>query len=318
MYNLAAPPSGATMPTVARAGHVDFETLAVFAAVAETCSFTRGAARVHRTQPVASSRIARLEENVGTSLFARDGRAVRLTSAGQVLYGYARRLLALRAEAVEALVGNRGTLAGELRVGASTIPAVYLLPRWVARFHRRHPRVRLRVESGASADILRRVQEGDLDLGVVGDRARQAGLSLRTLPGDEIVLAVPRRHALSRAPRALPPGALRGVPLVSRIAGSGTRSVLERALARAGLSLERDFDVVCETASTASALAAVKAGVGVSFVSSLAVAEDAACRDIVVRRLSGLVLRRPFYLALPRARRPSRAAQAFAEMARGK
>ncbi len=299
---------------------IDLETLALFAAVAETASFTRGAARVFRTQPVASNRIAGLERALGAALFNREGASVRLTAAGETLYGYAKRLLALRAEALEAIGRAKGEVAGDLAIGASTIPATYLVPRWAARFHKRFPKVRLRVAVHATADVIRRVHDGELDFGVVGDRAASAQVHCVSMTGagDEIVLAVPARHALARARGPLAPQDLKKQPLVLRGAGSGTRSVLERVLRRVGMSLSRDCDVICEVDSTEAAREAVKAGIGIAFLSALAVAGPRACREVVVRRLAGVDLHRPFYLVTPKNRKLTRAARAFVEIARGR
>ncbi len=304
------------MAKSAARAEMDIESLAIFAAVAETASFTRGAARVFRSQPVASNRIARLERVLGTRLFDRAGQAARLTACGQALYGYARRILALQAEAAEAVAREKGGLTGELAIGASTIPAAYLVPRLAARFHRKFPQVRLRVLAGPTADIVRRVREGELDLGVVGDRPPSRDAHSAAIPGDEIVLAVPRGHPLARGTGRLTPERLKGAPLVLRAEGSGTRAVLERALARARISLSRDFDVVCEVTSTESARQAVEEGVGLSFLSSLAVSGTRACGKLVVRRLSGIDLTRPFHLVTPNDRKLSRAAHVFAGIVR--
>lgn len=304
------------MKTKNAASHLDIESLMIFTAVAETASFTRGAARVFRSQPVASNRIAQLERSLGAALFDRSGARARLTPAGQTLYGYAKRLLALQAEAAEAVARQKGEVAGELALGASTIPAAYLVPRWAARFHRRFPRVRLRVAAGPTADVVRRVREGELELGVVGDRPPARDVHSAPVSGDEIVLIVPKGHPLSRGPARVQPSSLVQAPLILRSEGSGTRAVLERALARAGVSLVRDFDVVCEVASTEAARQAVEEGAGISFISSLAVSGSRACGRLAVKRLDGLALKRPFYLVTPRDRKLSRAARAFIEVTR--
>lgn len=303
--------------SAAPAPAIDLDALSVFVAVVETCSFTRGAARVFRTQPVASARVAQLEHALGTKLLERSGRSVRSTRSGETLYGYAKRILALRDEAAGAMARGRGELQGDLAVGASTLPAAYLVPAWAARFHRKHPRVRLRIGAASTEDVLRRVREGECELGVSGDRDALADLSFAAVASDEIVLAVPKKHPLAGR-GALAPEALKGQPFVLRSAGSGTRSFVERALKRAGLSASRDFDVVCEVSSTEAAREAVKAGVGLSFVSSLAVACDAAAGRLSVRRLAGIDMKRPFYLVRSRSRKPTAAARAFADFIRTK
>src|SRR5918911_83027 len=119
------------------------EVLGGFVAIAETGSFTAAAKRVNRTQSAVSMQIKRLEENLGRELFTRDGRAVELTSDGEVLLGHARRILAVHREALAAF--DRDALAGEVTIGAPDDYASTFLPRILARFARTHPRVQVNV-----------------------------------------------------------------------------------------------------------------------------------------------------------------------------
>ena len=102
---------------------MDLRQLEVFARVVELRSFSRAAEALHLTQSTVSEHVRLLEEEIGARLFDRLGRETLPTRAGELLFGYAQRMLALRVEAVQGLQQFLGQVAGTLTVGASTIPA---------------------------------------------------------------------------------------------------------------------------------------------------------------------------------------------------
>jgi DNA-binding transcriptional LysR family regulator len=120
--------------------------LAIFHAVAQAGSMTRGAERLDVSQPAVSKQVRELERALDVSLFDRVGRRVRLSQAGETLADYARRLFALARAAEEAMADVRAVGRGRLVIGASSTIGTYLLPGVVAEFWRRHPRVELLVE----------------------------------------------------------------------------------------------------------------------------------------------------------------------------
>src|SRR5262249_6893409 len=122
--------------------------LAVFHAVAQTGSMTRGAERLDISQPAVSKQVQELERVLGVHLFDRIGRRVHVSRAGEVLADYARRLFALAHEAEEAMADVRAVRRGRLVIGASTTIGSYLLPAVVAEVWRRHPEVELLVHVG--------------------------------------------------------------------------------------------------------------------------------------------------------------------------
>src|ERR1700691_5629275 len=113
--------------------------LAVFHAVAEEKSISRGAERLLVSQPAVSKQVRLLEQSVAATLLERTPRGVRLTEAGAILAGYARRIFAVQAEAIRALEELRGLQRGRLAIGASTTIGVYLLPEIFVEFRRPFP-----------------------------------------------------------------------------------------------------------------------------------------------------------------------------------
>lgn len=144
---------------------LDSDQLRTFVAVAETKSFTRAAQEVHRTQAAVSMQIKKLEERIGQPLFDRSAKETRLTSHGQTLLRYARKIIALNEQAVGAF--QQDGFAGEIKLGLPDDYAERLLPRVLAAFHRTHPGIEMTVECKSSTEVGRLVREGALDMGLV-------------------------------------------------------------------------------------------------------------------------------------------------------
>ena len=154
-----ARPENASLPLL------DTDTLRTFVAIAENGSFTRAAHQVFRTPSALSMQIKRLEETLGQSLFIREARRVSLTPEGEVLLGYGRRLLKLNEEAVGRFLAP--SLEGSVRLGTPDDVGTRVLPQVLTRFARSHPAVQVNVNAGRSVDLLKRLDDGELDLALV-------------------------------------------------------------------------------------------------------------------------------------------------------
>ncbi|MBS9477093.1 LysR substrate-binding domain-containing protein [Ancylobacter radicis] len=146
---------------------LDIDQLRTFITIAETGSFTKAADVVHKTQSAVSMQMKRLEERVGKAIFARDGRASRLTDEGERLLDYARRIVKLNMEAVASLASAE--LSGRVRLGVPDDYADRYLPEIMARFSATHPNVELTVVCDPSSDLVDRIDTGDLDLAIITD-----------------------------------------------------------------------------------------------------------------------------------------------------
>lgn len=288
---------------------MDLKVLEAFCRIVELRSFSRAAEAVSLTQPTVSAHIKTLEAEVGLALFDRAGRRVAPTRAGELFYGYARRILTIRDEARRALREHKGGLSGHLTVAGSSIPAAYLLPVLVAAFKRKHPAVTLTLAGGDSRSVARGVMEGRFELGAVGGRFEEGRLAFERFAADELVLVVPARHAWA-ARTTVRPVELMREPLIVRERGSGTRKALEDALARRGLD-PGSLAVAMEVASNEAIRQAVKAGAGLAVVSRRAVADDIRYGQLAALRVQGVRLARDFYLVTHRSRPRSPLADAF-------
>jgi DNA-binding transcriptional LysR family regulator len=288
---------------------LDLRQLEIFVKVAEFGSFSRAAEALYLTQPTVSEHIRTLEGEMGLRLLDRLGRGAAVTRAGLLLLTYAQRILALSREARQAMDGFQGRMSGELLIGASTIPGEYVLPVLIGRFKEKYPDITTTVLIGDSQVVVDWVAEGRAELGVVGARPSTRGIEYRELMPDELVLVVRGAHAW-RDREQVTLGELQAEPLLVRERGSGTRAALEMALAKIDADLG-SFRIVGEMGSTQAIKQAVKAGVGVSLLSSRAVEEE--CRSGLLRclRVRDLEVTRAFYLATHRERSRSPLADAF-------
>jgi DNA-binding transcriptional LysR family regulator len=267
--------------------------LAIFHAVALAGGVSAGANRLHITQSAVSKQLADFERHLGTTLFERLPRGVRLTEAGKLLLGYANRIFSLEKEAAQALGDLHALRRGRVAIGASRTIGGYLLPKVLAQFNRLHPEIELSLEVANTSIIQNMLIEGALDVGFSEGLARAEALSFSVFTEDELVLiAAPDDPLAQRAPLEL--GLLRELPLLMRELGSGTRAVAEQALAAHGI----EPHVVMTLASTEAIKRTVAAGMGYAFVSGLAIETELDAGLLQVLPVAGLKLRRPLHQLL--------------------
>jgi len=282
--------------------------LKVFRAVARHLNFTRAAEELLLTQPAVTQQIKALEDEFGMPLFDRSGGRIALTPAGVVLLPFAERLKALADEAIEAVTGSAGEETGQLQLGASQTIAQYLLPKFIAAFALEQPRVAIHAISGNTDEIVEALVQRRIQLALIEGPAMRRDVHIEPFMEDRMVLVVPAGHEWAEA--ELGAEELRRADFLMRELGSGSRRVVEAALAKAGLK-KKDLRVVMEIDSTEGLLSAVEAGLGVTFVSRWAVRNHLALGTVAVARVPGLRLSRRFAVAYPSGPPPRGSAGAF-------
>ena len=288
---------------------MDLRRLEIFVRVAEFGSFSRAAEALFLTQPTVSEHVRALEDELGVQLLDRLGRGAAPTPAGQLLLGYARKLLALAGEAQQAVDQFQGRVSGELIVGGSSIPGEYVLPSLIGAFRAKHPEIAVTLLIGDSRSVQEWVESGRVELGVVGVRPTGRSLDSRQLMADELVVVVAPDHPwVGRGNISVED--IRHEPLILRERGSGSRDTLERALATVGLDFGA-FRIVGEMGSTQAIKQAIRAGFGVSLISRRAVEDECRARLLGCVSVRDLDVSRAFHLVTHRERSRSPLAQAF-------
>lgn len=246
--------------------------LKVFCTVAETKSFSKASEIIHLTQPAVSLQIQALEELYETKLFDRSSNTVALTPAGEVLYRYAKEILALYAASTKDIGGMTGLVKGTISIGASTTIGNYLMPPVITDFRRTHPKISIHLRVGNTKRIIELLNAGNIDIGLVeGDLTRQK-LTTERLLEDELVVIVPASHPWVKKKEVSIVDVLKE-PLIMREEGSGTRQIIEKYLAAHGINTN-GMKVSLMLGCTQAIKEAVEIGAGISIVSRWAARKE--------------------------------------------
>jgi DNA-binding transcriptional LysR family regulator len=290
------------------------DQLHTFLAVLDEGGFSRASKALGIGQSTISFHIRELEKSLGVRLLDRGKRTARATPAGRELRRYAARMLALKSEALVRLREEESGETGRVKVAASTIPAEYLLPPILAKYHRAHPRVAIQVEVSDSRRALDALLAETCDFAVVGARSRDPRLRFSAFASDEIVLIGPARGPLAKT-RRLSRAELAGHTLVLREQGSGTREAIDAVLGgtrgRRGAGRAREPLLV---GSSEAVKRCVMEGLGLGFVSRLAVQEELAAGRLRSISVPGLPVRRQFFTARLAGVTPPASARALLEV----
>lgn len=292
---------------------MDTKQLAALVAVVDRASFSQAAEVLGVTQPAVSLAIRSLEKRLGQTLIDRSGRQVEPTEAGRLVYRCAQRILAVEQELVQGLADEAAELSGLLVVGASTGPGERVLPKLLGAFHAEHPDVTVSLRVDDTETIVDRVLDRQLEFGIVGAERPHRSLVFEPFLRDEVVLLLPKGHP--DADKEITLDRLKELPHVVQQDGSGVRAVVERELRVAGIR-PRDLRVVAELGLQESAKSAVEAGLGVTFMSRLAIEREIAEGRFDVATVAGIEPGRLFYCVRSGSRPLSRLTRTFLEFAR--
>ena len=287
--------------------------LKVFITAARTLSFTRAAGQLCISQPAVSKHVAELEARYGLQLFTRRGSRLELTDAGRTLLDAAERLADDYRRLEYEMSLCTGQTEGELRLGASTTIAQYLLPPLLARFTTRFPQVRVSLLSGNSGQVEQALGDHAIDLGLVESVSRRQGLHYTLFRPDELVL-VARPGGLYARTESVTPEALCRIPLVLRESGSGTLEVISAALAERGIRLPQ-LNVVLRLGSTEGIKRFVRHSDAMAIVSAFSVVDELRSGTLRIVDLDGLPLLRDFVFVHAEAH-PARLVRQFLDFAR--
>ena len=238
-----------------------FRQLATFHTVARLGSVSAAAEEMHLTQPAVSIQIGVLEASAQTPLLQRTGRGIRLTEAGELLAGYAGRILDLWREAGEEMATLQGVFSGTLRVGAVTT-AEYLLPPLLVTFANQNPKVKVKLQVGNRDEIVRMLAGQEIDVAIMCRPPAELKTDSSAFARHPMAFLAAPNHPLMREPR-LGIESLGTARILVRERGSGTRTTVERIFKDAGLHLR----IGSEMSSNEAIKQMCAAGFGVAFLS---------------------------------------------------
>jgi LysR family hydrogen peroxide-inducible transcriptional activator len=256
---------------------MELHQLKYFCAIADTGSFSQAALLAHVSQPALSQQIAKLEDELGTRLFDRLGRSVKLTELGRTFLPRARAVLHDLESARSDIVERKTSITGPISIGAIPTIAPYFLPSVLATFLQKWPLARVTVVEEITALLLDKLRAGTIDVAVVALPVQMRNQEFEPFPlmTEKLFVALPKRHELANR-REVSLGELQGEPFLLLRDGHCFRETAVEACKRARLNPQ----IVFESGQFSSILGMVCAGLGVSIVPAMALEKRQGCRYV--------------------------------------
>jgi DNA-binding transcriptional LysR family regulator len=258
-------------------------------------SFSRAAKKMLLTQPALTKNIKNVEDYLGVRVVNRNNTGISLTPEGKIVYDYARRIIKLRNEATEKILKMQEKPGGDIYVGASTIPATYILPLALSTFRKKYDTINVHVQTADSEETLNMVLDNEVEIGFIGKRPLNKKLIARSLWRDRLVLAVPANHQW-RKKKSIAVEELMKEPFVLREKGSATRDILEIYFKESKSIVLGQFNICAELGSSEAIKEAIIAGLGVSIISIYAIKRELVQGLLLEIKLEGCNIERDFYL----------------------
>lgn len=277
--------------------------LQVFYSVATHLNFSRAAGELNISQPAVTQHIKELERIYEARFFERKGNKILLTVQGEKMLEYTEKLISLYRQLDTELKSSGQQLSGQLRIGASTTIAQYVLPQIIAGFYRRYPDVRITLTSDNTENITKALLAGKIDLGLVEGPVHSRDLKLELLMNDELVAVTSSKNELAKS-SSIAFEELQLLPWVLREKGSGTREVTEQGLESIGLPVQ-SIKNLTSLGSTEAIKSFLEVGVGISILSKKSIKNELALGLLQILPISGLNLERPFNFIYPQGPRPA-------------
>jgi LysR family transcriptional regulator, transcriptional activator of the cysJI operon len=290
---------------------IRFDYLNTFLTVARTHSFSLAAKELKTSQGTVSHHIAALEEFFDAELFKRATGGVEVTDAGSILKEAAEKMLQQATDAKAKISSAKRTLAGTIRITASTIPEEHILPGLIGEFQKKYPDVKFKIRAQDSLHSLGSLQSNDAEFAAVGTmQGFEEKFDYIPIGEDQLVLIAACNHPLSKQ-KIVKLTEAQKYPAVIREETSGTRLELEKLLEANKISFD-DVTIALEVGSTESTITAVSEGRGISVISSIAAAKAQAAGLVTVIPIAEVKNSRKLYMARPK-RAMLKPAEAFWE-----
>ena len=252
---------------------MNLKQLEAFVRVAETKSFSAAAKMLFLTQPTVSAHIASLERELNTCLLIRNTKGVALSESGKELYAYAEQMLELE-QKIRERFGLTGRQPGSvLRIAASTIPSLYLLPDIMARFRKEYPEEQLKLFETDSSGVVEMILSHKADVGFAGTVLEKGSCTYIPFYQDELVVLTPSSERYRARKNDDIVSWILEEPVILREEGSGTRKEALRLLAQTGVDISK-LNVAAMMENQETIKRSVGSGMGISILSKLAAKEE--------------------------------------------
>jgi DNA-binding transcriptional LysR family regulator len=275
--------------------NITLQQMEAVISLVEERSFSRAAKRMLLTQPALTKNIKNVEDSLGALVVNRSNAGVSLTPEGKIIYNYAQRMVKLRDEVKTKIIKLHENNGGDIYIGASTIPATYILPRALSAFSKTNPDIRIYIKTADSEEAMNMVLDNDVEIGCIGKNPLNKKLTAEPLWKDRLVLAVPKTHSW-RKRKSIMLTELLNEQFVIREKGSATRDLFESYLKELKSVSLSQFNIRGELGSSEAIKEAVIAGMGVSVISIHAVERELSQGLLFEIPIQGCLMERNFYL----------------------
>jgi LysR family hydrogen peroxide-inducible transcriptional activator len=282
---------------------MELHQLRYVCAIAETGSFSRAAERCQIAQPSLSQQVLKLERDLGTKLFDRLGRSIRITEAGRAFLPHARSILDQMETARSSVADQNADLRGNVAAGVIPTIAPYLMPRYTATFAKKYPDAKLRIVEETTPMLVEGLRDLSIDVAILALPLRHKDLESFPIRTEPLFVALPKDHPYSGA-GSIALKSLRGESFVMLRNGHCFRDLSIVTCTHARITPNIAF----ESDQFSSVLGMVAAGIGISLVPEMAIDREAGCRYV---RLSDARATRTIVATVLRGRSFNRIQQAF-------
>ncbi|MEJ7739841.1 MAG: LysR family transcriptional regulator [Chitinophagaceae bacterium] len=267
----------------------------VFIEVAANLSFSKASQVLFISQPAVSKHIKALEKQYKSSLFDRKGHSLQLSEAGRILY-----VRLIEAKKIQhqlefelSTIKDRFKAKGQLKLGASTTVALYILPKILSAFHQKYPDVKISLLNRNSETIVNALIEEDIDVGIVEAKSKRSAIFYQPFVNDEVVAVCSAKSPIAQK-GSIRIEEIKNFPVVLREQGSGTLSALKQMLFKNGIRLS-DLKVSVRLAGTEALKNFLKEDDCLGFLPRRSLLKELRDKELVLVDIEGLHIRREFF-----------------------
>ena len=268
----------------------------VFIAVAENLSFSKAAEELHISQPAVTRHIKELESKYNIGLFERKGNKIYLTRAGKTVYNSLKKVEQLYRDLSFEIGQLNNTVSGEFIIGASSTISQYVIPRVIASFHKRYPKIRIHLVNGNSSEMEQLLLENKLDVALVENESSLAGIRYKSFLDDELIVVTGAKSVYAKR-KNISVEDFTKFPIVLREHGSGTLEIIKRTLEKQNIDFN-GLNTVVHLGSTESIKNFLQDFDGIAVISEKAATTELYLNSLIKLNVAGISIPRKFRIAL--------------------
>jgi len=276
---------------------MDFRQLEAFIKVVELESFSKAAKELHVSQPSVSTYINSLEKELGSVLLNRSTKSLSTTLAGERFLGKAREIVSLKQQSIEMMKNLSGDISGEIRILASSVPALYILPQVLTDFNRVFPDITFTVKQADTLDVVQGLAANKADIGFAGSVLDSNSCEFIEYSDEKLVFIASSNSPFSENKKYSLEDILYKNSFISRESGSGTRIQYEKYFIENGIDPDKIKICACMD-NTQSIINAVISGLGISIVSEAAFLQNLQQSRLKQINTTGKLPQRKIYVVL--------------------